>query len=63
MKNDHVEVCNCPDCPFFNVDFSHYCGLGRAIDIHAASVRDAVENCHCVNPALLELFVKLGVGD
>ena len=63
MSEHNNEICNCPDCPFFNADFPHYCGLGQAMKVHAASVRDAVENCHCVNPALLELFVKLGVGD
>lgn len=62
MSEHNNDFCNCPDCPFFNADFPHYCGLGQAMKVHAASVQDAVENCHCVNPALLELFVKLGDG-
>ena len=62
MSEYKNEFCNCSECPFFNADFPHYCGLGQAMKVHVASVRDAVENCHCVNPTLLELFVKLGDG-
>ncbi len=54
--------CNCPDCSFFSVQYPHYCGLpGRKIT-EKDDVRRAVTECHCQNPALLALYVKLGVG-
>ncbi len=55
-------ICNCPDCPFFSVQYPHYCGLpGRRIT-EKEDVRHAVTECHCRHPALLALYVKLGVG-
>ena len=54
-------LCNCPECPFFSVHCPHYCGLpGRKITVKQ-DVYKAVSECHCKNPVLLALYVKLGV--
>lgn len=63
MSEHNNEICNCPDCPFFSVHYPHYCGLPGRRRVTKGNVRAAVKECHCTRPRLLELYVKLGVGE
>lgn len=56
-------LCNSPECAFYETGTPHNCGLPQYLKDKfrlsaAEKVRDAVENCHCHNPALLDAYER-----
>jgi len=62
MEDIWLDICNCPDCHYFDIDADHCCRLPEQItgqDI--PHIREAVCCCRCVNPRLWEFFESLEV--
>lgn len=56
-----ADICNCPECGYFDMDKAHCCGLPeRVTEKDMPDIREAVSCCHCVNPRLWEFFDSLG---
>lgn len=64
MISDYsADICNCPECHYFDMDMAHCCGLPEQItERDAPHILAAVRTCHCVNPRLWEFCEELGAG-
>ena len=60
MISDYsADICNCPECSYFDMDKAHCCGLPNKITEKDTSyIQEAVRCCHCVNPRLWELYER-----
>ena len=53
MNKPFIDICNCPECHYFDMDMAHCCGLPEKItERDATHILEAVRTCHCVNPRL-----------
>lgn len=63
MKDNFLDICNCPECSYFDMDKAHCCGLPEQItERDVPHIREAVRTCHCVNPCLWELYESMEAG-
>jgi len=61
MQDDFIDICNCQECHYFNINIAHCCGLPEQITKgDTPYIKDAVRYCHCVNPRLWEFYERLG---
>ena len=60
MISDYsADICNCPECSYFDMDKAHCCGLPEQITaMDIPDIQEAVSCCHCVNPRLWELYER-----
>ena len=55
-----ADICNCPECSYFDMDKAHCCGLPEQITaMDIPDIQEAVSCCHCVNPRLWEFYESL----
>lgn len=63
MKDIFLDICNCPECHYFDMNTAHCCGLPEQINEQDIPyIREAVRFCHCVNPRLWEFYESLEAG-
>ena len=60
MISDYsADICNCPECSYFDMDKAHCCGLPDKItENDIPHIRETVRCCHCVNLRLWELYER-----
>ncbi len=63
MISDYsADICNCPECSYFDMDKAHCCGLPEQITaMDIPDIQEAVSCCHCVNLRLWEFYESLDV--
>ena len=60
ISDDSADICNCPECSYFDMDKAHCCGLPEQITaMDIPDIQEAVSCCHCVNPRLWEFYESL----
>ena len=61
MISDYsADICNCPECSYFDMDKAHCCGLPEQITaMDIPDIQEAVSCCHCVNLRLWEFYESL----
>ena len=64
MISDYsADICNCPECSYFDMDKAHCCGLPERITARdVPHIKDTIQSCLCVNPTLWRHYESLGVG-
>ena len=63
MKDHFHDICNCPECHYYDTEKPHCCGLpGQIKKKDIPHIRKAVHYCHCVNPHLWHFYDSLEVG-
>ena len=52
MISDYsADICNCPECSYFDMDKAHCCGLPERITQRdVPRIKDTIQSCLCVNP-------------
>lgn len=62
MKDHFHDICNCPECHYYDTEKPHCCGLpGQIRKKDIPHIRNAVHHCHCVNPNLWHFYDSLEV--
>lgn len=60
MKDHFTDICNCPECHYYDTERPHCCGLpGQIKKKDIPHIREAVRCCHCASPHLWEFFDSL----
>ena len=60
MKDHFHDICNCPECHYYDTEKPYCCSLPE--QIKKKDIRNAVHHCHCVNPNLWHFYDSLEVG-
>ena len=62
MSDYLPEICNCPECHYYDIFSPHCCGLPERLTAEdGPHIRNAVSFCRCVNPDLWRLYESLEV--
>lgn len=62
MKDNYLDICNCPECSYFDMDKAHCCGLPERITQRdVPRIKDTIQSCLYVNPTLWRHYERLEV--